>query len=444
MLRFTLLGQAVIKQDDRKALRFRSQKEAALLIYLAHTGQTHSREALADLLWDARTSKQSLANLRTALTRLRNQAADALIVERKTLTYAGERRSRVDSVCVQEELRTIENCRTVEDATRLRAALALYAGDFLAGFYLADAPRFNEWIVVERETLRRQAAAGYQLLIDYALREQQHAIGVEAATRLLALDALNEDAHRALMECLAAGGQTAAALTQYARLSDLLEAELGVEPARATTALYQRILRGEQEQARQAGPLSPLKRHGFPMQTHHFVGRRAELATLMSYLGSADHPLITVSGPGGMGKSSLVIEVVEQLVRTVSLTQDSFGTGGQNLAARFRDGLYYVPLAQVTDIPGLTAALADALALSFQADAGDEATQLLAYLSDRALLLALDNFEQVTDGADLLTRSGSNRTGRAAADHLTPRTRCRRGDGAAARRIGHAARRSTQ
>ena len=194
---------------------------------------------------------------------------------------------------VQEELRTIEDCRTVEDATRLRATLALYAGDFLAGFYLADAPRFNEWVVVERETLRRQAAAGYQLLIDYALREQQHAIGIEAATRLLALDALNEDAHCALMQCLAAGGQTAAALTQYARLSDLLEAELGVEPAAATTALYRRILRGEQGQTGTAGPLSPLKQHGFPMQTHHFVGRRDELATLTELFGqhrsSADH-----------------------------------------------------------------------------------------------------------------------------------------------------------
>ena len=76
-----------------KRSAFAVKRKPALLIYLAHTGQTHSREALADLLWDARTSKQSLANLRTVLTRLRNQASDALIVERKTLTYAGERRS---------------------------------------------------------------------------------------------------------------------------------------------------------------------------------------------------------------------------------------------------------------------------------------------------------------------------------------------------------------
>ena len=70
MLEISLLGEIVIRLDGEPVTHFRSQKEIALLAYLAHTGQTHGREALADLLWEARSTKQSLSNLRTALARL--------------------------------------------------------------------------------------------------------------------------------------------------------------------------------------------------------------------------------------------------------------------------------------------------------------------------------------------------------------------------------------
>ncbi|MEI2609215.1 MAG: hypothetical protein V9G20_11360 [Candidatus Promineifilaceae bacterium] len=94
MLSFSLLGQVVLSLDGVPLSQFRSQKEAALLIYLAHTGQTHSRDFLADLLWESRSTKQSLSNLRTILSRLRKQVGDGLLITQKTVVPRQRRISR--------------------------------------------------------------------------------------------------------------------------------------------------------------------------------------------------------------------------------------------------------------------------------------------------------------------------------------------------------------
>ena len=88
MLDVNLLGGINICLDGDTISRFRSQTEIALLAYLAHSGQAHYRETLADLLWDAGTTGQSLSNLRTVLARLRKQVGDHLIVTRKTIAVS--------------------------------------------------------------------------------------------------------------------------------------------------------------------------------------------------------------------------------------------------------------------------------------------------------------------------------------------------------------------
>jgi DNA-binding SARP family transcriptional activator len=163
MLTLTLLGQVAIARDGEPISGFRSQTEIALLVYMAQTGQVHTREALADLLWEANSTAQSLSNLRTALTRLRAHAADDLLVTRQTIAMRPESRAGVDSVLLQSELQSIAVPQSPDDAARLAAALRVYKGDFLAGFYLAGAPRFNDWAVVEQE--RMQMFLPYQTII---------------------------------------------------------------------------------------------------------------------------------------------------------------------------------------------------------------------------------------------------------------------------------------
>jgi len=145
------------------------------LAYLAHTGQTYSREALADLLWEARSTKQSLSNLRTALTRLRKQAGDQLIVTRKTVSVIPAVHNQCDSARFQALLSDAGREYSAEGANLLAQGLDLYNGELMAGFYLPQAPRFNDWLAVERERLLQIAIRGFRHLATW--QEEQGAAG---------------------------------------------------------------------------------------------------------------------------------------------------------------------------------------------------------------------------------------------------------------------------
>ena len=76
MLEVTLLGEITIRLDGVPLNRFRSQTEIALLAYLAHSGQAHNREVLADLLWEAGSTERALSNLRTGGSSYRHAKND--------------------------------------------------------------------------------------------------------------------------------------------------------------------------------------------------------------------------------------------------------------------------------------------------------------------------------------------------------------------------------
>ena len=124
------------------------------------------------------------------------------------------------------------------------------------------------------------------------------------------------------------------------------------------------------------------QRHNLPVQPIPFVGRQAELAELNRLLADPSVRLITVVGAGGMGKTRLALEAA-------ALHLD-----------RFADGVYLVPLAPVPSPDGMVAAIAEASGLDFSQ--ADPCCQLLDYLRAKSLLLILDNFEHVTDGAPLV------------------------------------------
>lgn len=98
MVSFRLLGPVSLHKNGQLLRQFRSQKEVVLLIYLAQTGQPHTREFSHELLWEGRTTQQALTNLRTVLARLHQQVGGALLVSRKTLALAPASQPQVDSV----------------------------------------------------------------------------------------------------------------------------------------------------------------------------------------------------------------------------------------------------------------------------------------------------------------------------------------------------------
>ena len=145
MLSFLLLGQVIIAKNGVPLERFRSQKEAALLIYLAHTQKTHQRDVIASLFWGESSTKQSLTNLRTAIARLRKKVGEALQVTRTTIALNPALYTTADSAQLLKELALNKQLNSAEEVANLTETLECYHGDFLADFFPANAQQFNEW-----------------------------------------------------------------------------------------------------------------------------------------------------------------------------------------------------------------------------------------------------------------------------------------------------------
>jgi DNA-binding SARP family transcriptional activator len=208
-LRIAVLGKPRVTRDDGSPVELGSAKATALLLYLATTGERHSRPALAGLLWGDLPEEGALANLRLALTKLRRVADDNLQVTRGYVA--------ADPSSYWLDRRELEAALAGGDGDleRVRAAVGLYRGDFLDDLVVRGAPEFEEWAGREREHLRRLAVTGLARLAEDAATRSDPAAGAELARRMLSLDPLSEEAHRLLMRFLAQKDDRAAALAQF-------------------------------------------------------------------------------------------------------------------------------------------------------------------------------------------------------------------------------------
>ena len=168
-LQFNLLGPLNIESDGEPSELLKSPKGCALVTYLIVTGQTHRREFLADLLWEASSTAQALHNLRTLLNRIRSLVPE-LQITRTSLAFQPLSETSVDFLRLQAAL---EGDAVQIDDSQLDSALQLYRGDLLANFYLEGAPRFEEWLFLEREHLRQKIQASYKRLCKTYLEAEQ-------------------------------------------------------------------------------------------------------------------------------------------------------------------------------------------------------------------------------------------------------------------------------
>ncbi|MEO7908490.1 MAG: BTAD domain-containing putative transcriptional regulator [Roseiflexaceae bacterium] len=320
------------------------------------------------MLWGEQADADAATNLRQALANLRRLLEPYLVITRQTVAFNHDNPAWIDVTQFERDLATPEGDR------RRQAALELYRGDFLDGFNVRDAPAFEEWALAERERLRELALSGLHMLATEHTARGEYAAGIAAATRLLALDPWREEGHRQLMLLLARSGQRSAALAQYETCRRILAQELGVAPMPETSALCERI--------RLAQPA-----HSAAAQTPatSLIGRTDERAELARRLADPACRLLTIVGPGGIGKTRLAHQAV------IDHRQG------------FLHSSYFVALAAATSVDALIAAIAGTLGFTFYGGA-DPRTQLFNYLGEKELLLVLDNFEQLIEGgADLLS-----------------------------------------
>ncbi len=301
------LGGLEVRRDEQLVSGFESSKVRALFAYLiTQRDRSFSRDHLAALLWPEKPEEAAKRNLRQALYNLKT----ALAVSGATPPI----QARGSELRIDPELDCWDDVQAFDEARRrgtpsgavvphyLAAAVALYRGDFLAGFNIKDSPDFEFWQLAEQERLRDQAVDTLRVLIESYLSRGEFRLGIQYARRLVAIDPLSEHAHRFLIRLYSLSGRRNRALEEYQQLRATLHRELGVEPLEETRELYERVLTehapaAEAEESRGLGPLIPLVGRHEPYQQLHESWR--------SVLGGQCR-LTIVEGEAGIGKNRLV------------------------------------------------------------------------------------------------------------------------------------------
>ncbi len=397
-LRLFLFGSPRLERDG-VVQTMDTRKAIALLSYLALTGQVHSRDALAGLFWPEYEQSQARGNLRRTLSTLAKAVGkESLDTDRESIGLVPGNGLWVDVRRFQELLAASnshnhpvdEVCSTCESL--LTEALVLYQAEFMTGFSLPDSPNFEEWQFFQSESLRREIGGVLEKLVRGHSQRSQLSAATDCARRWVALDPLDETAHRWLMQLYAWAGQRSAALRQYQNLTRVLIEELGVTPDEETEALHRAIEENrlpappaiEPEAVhRENSNLSTshlatvdIRLNNLPAQTTAFIGRESELAALTSLLADPACRLLTLVGPGGVGKTRLGIELATD-------RQESFA-----------DGVSFVSLSPISNPGFIPVAIADALGLGLHGS-DDPGHQLIDYLREKQLLLVLDNLEHL-------------------------------------------------
>ena len=395
-LDLALFGSFAASVAGEPITQFRTDKMRALLAYLALNGERpFRRDTLATLLWPERPDDVARRNLRQTVHRLR-QLLDAvapslgthLLTTTRQTVQLNSQYVRLDVMQFQRHLHACETHShthlhgCTHCLTLMQDAVTLYQGDMLEGFNLKDAFPFEEWLFMQREQYQQQLL---ELLDKLTLAYEQQGGYEQAqryATQQISLAPWRESAHRQLMRLYQRQGQRSHALAKYENCVQLLAQELGVGPSAETVQLWQQIKEGTFETA--VSPQTPI--HGFPTQLTPFIGRQETISQIMSALADSSCRLLTLIGPGGMGKTRLCLQVGQAL---------GHGVG------HYPDGVYFIPLVAVTDNNLLVTTIAQRLDIQLT-EHESPPQQLLTYLQDKTMLLVCDNFEQILSGAALL------------------------------------------
>jgi predicted ATPase/DNA-binding SARP family transcriptional activator len=393
-LALRLFGTPGIEVDGQQ-IEIGRRKAIALLVYLAVTGQPHSRDALAALLWPEADQRRARAGLRSALWALNKTSLKAwLSADAETIALRTNANVEVDVVRFQallEEAGKHDHSSAAMCAKcveTVSAAVTLYKEEFMAGFILPDTPAFDDWRFFLAHSLQQLLVSALERLLRFHSSASNLDRATSYARRLVALDPLHEPAHHSLMKLYAQMGRQAAALRQYEVYQDILAKEVGGEPSAEITALREHIRSGEWTGRLQSAEPSPtdIPPHNLPPDPTSFIGREKELSRLAALLNDPDTRLITIIGPGGIGKTRLALATA----------------AGELSNPSFADGIYFVSLAPITELEAMLSHIAETVDYPLQSDQRAPAKQLIDYFRQKAMLLVIDNFEHLLSSATFI------------------------------------------
>ncbi|HEY3485362.1 MAG TPA: BTAD domain-containing putative transcriptional regulator, partial [Ilumatobacteraceae bacterium] len=376
-MRVGLLGELVVVDDHERDVPVAGAKLRALVALLAlHVGRVVPAEQLVDALWGDDPPAAVRNSLQGLVSKLRRVLGAADLVTMRGGGYALELPAEAVDVRRLEQLvsdgRAAASDGDLDRAiTLFTEADALWRGDPLADF------TYEEFAAATITRLSELGLAMFEERLDIELRLGRHHGAIAQLEPLVAAHPLRERLRWLLMLALYRAGRQADALRAFQEGRRILADELGLEPGHDLRELEAAILAQDRSLdlsgeavPRVAGP--PQHRAHLPASLTPLVGRDAELRELTQLV--SQHRLVTLVGPGGVGKTRLALEV------------------GRAASVDLRFGGCLVELAPVGSPSGVGAAIASAL------DVADP-SRLAEAIGDREMLIVLDNCEHLIDAA---------------------------------------------
>ncbi|MEM7128515.1 MAG: tetratricopeptide repeat protein [Chloroflexota bacterium] len=376
-----LLGEFSVTRQGNLLTKFYSDKVRALLAYLVvEAEQSHSRAKIAGLLWPEQDETKARQNLRQALAQLRKSLREKenpipyILANQQTIRWNPESPYALDVSAFEQAMETSNGAAT---------ALKWYQGDFLDGFFVDDSAAFEDWMLIQREQLRHDALAAFEMAVAQHEYQEEYAEAQRLALRWRAIDPLQEDVYQALMRCALAQDDPNQTLAYYERCVEVLSTEMGVPPNGETVALRDKARLQSGQVTGAESSQSPLfQQPPLPTPPTPFIGRIQELIEIDSQLSDPACRLLNLVGLGGMGKTRLALEAAQR----------------QIVADAFAHGVYWVSLAGADSI---LPALISAIGLEMPTTTALQ-DHLATYLASRDVLLVLDNVEHLTAEANAL------------------------------------------
>ena len=365
MLEVRLLGKFEVKSDG-KPVAITSRPAQSLFAYLIlSAGTVHRREKLAGLLWPDSLEETARGNLRHALWQIRKSLPPLtkhLLAADLSIAFNASSDYWLDAA-------KVEKLSDRVTADELTAVLSEYQGELLPGFY-------DEWVVLEREHLYSIFENQMTNLMSLLQEEKRWPDILDWGERWIKLGQKPEPAYRALMNAHAAKGDMSKVAATYERCVKSLK-EFGIEPSEQTKQLYENLKSGKD--ILHVEPVSTKfvvkeASSNIPVPLTSFIGREKELKEITKLLSSSR--LVTLTGPGGVGKTRLAIQTANDSIK------------------KFKDGVFWVGLVGLSDGNLIPQEIAQSLNVR---EASDEPLleTLKMYLKSKDVLLVIDNCEHM-------------------------------------------------